>query len=170
MVIAEYWLACYLGRAWLWLQPSLRPAMEDLPDLCQRVAKGEQLPAGQLWEAQDFAVKVWWRAGLAVVLLIFPVIGLTAVLHPGHTGRNVGADVIAVLVCLGGVAAAQMTLLRFRANRTRDQMARTELTESVHSLPQGALGLPRRSDFWVMLTIAIALFAALFYAGSHSTH
>ena len=25
MVIAEYWLACYLGRAWLWLQPGLRP-------------------------------------------------------------------------------------------------------------------------------------------------
>jgi hypothetical protein len=59
----DYWLAGYFGQAWLWLSKGLRPLLGDLTGLCQAVARGEPLPAGQLWRAQDFAVRLWWRFG-----------------------------------------------------------------------------------------------------------
>ena len=59
----DYWLAGYFGQAWLWPSKGLRPLLGDLTGLCQAVARGEPLPAGQLWRAQDFAVRLWWRFG-----------------------------------------------------------------------------------------------------------
>src|SRR6266851_7877004 len=59
VVIVEYWLASYLGRAWLWLHKDLRPKLGELPGLCTMVAHRNSLGAGQLWRAQDFAVRVW---------------------------------------------------------------------------------------------------------------
>ena len=51
----EYWLADRFGRAWLRVHGSLRPLLGDLPLERARVARGETMPAGRLWLAQDFA-------------------------------------------------------------------------------------------------------------------
>ncbi len=167
-MIVEYWLAGWLGRAWLGLRKSLQLRSGELPGWCGAVARGESLPAGQLWRAQDFAVRVWWRFGMVAVMLTLLVIGIGAVLRPGRVGTDVGVGLIFGLACVMGVAGAQMVLLRYRADRTRRFVLRGGPKAAAQPLPPGAAGLPRWSDFWVMLVIALAVCAVFFYAAIHS--
>jgi len=169
-VIVEYWLASYLGRAWLWLHKDLRPKLGELPGLCTMVAHRNSLGAGQLWRAQDFAVRVWWRSGMTAIVLVLPVIGIGAALRPGRVGTDVGTGVLLGLVVLTGVALAQMGLLRYRADRTRSYLRRGGRQVGSEPLPPGAAGLPRWSDFWLMLLIAVAVFAILLFAATRSAH
>lgn len=167
-MIVEYWLASYLGRAWLWLHKGLRPKLGELPGLCALVANGNSLEAGQLWQAQDFAVRVWWRFGMTAIVLVLPIIGIGAALGPGRVGTDIGSDIILGLGALTGVALAQMGLLRYRADRTRFYLASGGWQAGGQPLPPGAAGLPRRADFWLMLLIALAAFAILLFAATRS--
>lgn len=169
-MLVEYWLAGHFGRAWLWLHRSLEPEFGVLPSQCTQVARGNTLPAEQLWRAQDFAVRVWWRFGMAVFLLIFPVIGLGAVLNPGPAGRDAGGGLIFGFGCVTGAALAQAGLIRYRSDRTRLSVIKSGPQGAGQPLPAGAPGLPRHADFWVMLVIACAVFAILLYAGTRSPH
>ncbi|MDX6395269.1 MAG: hypothetical protein QOJ73_6332 [Streptosporangiaceae bacterium] len=168
VVIVEYWLASYLGRAWLWLHKDLRPKLGELPGLCALVAHGNSLEAGQLWRAQDFAVRVWWRFGMTAIVLVLPIIGIGAAMRPGRVGTDIGSYIMLGLGALTGVALAQMGLLRYRADRTRFYLARAGWQAGGQPLPPGAAGLPRRADFWLMALIAVAAFAILLFAATRS--
>jgi hypothetical protein len=168
-VIVEYWLAGWFGQAWLGLRRGLRSRLAQMPGRCRDVARGESLAADQLWRVQDFAVRVWWRFGMAAVLLILPVGGVVALLQPGRVGTDVGTSLVFGLGCVMAVAGAQMALLRYRADRTRRHVLRGGPKAAGQPLPPGAAGLPRRSDFWVMLVISLAFCAVLISAAIHST-
>jgi hypothetical protein len=105
--MVDYWLAGYFGRAWLWLRKGLRPRLNDLTGLSQMVARGEPLPASQLWQAQDFAVRVWWRFGMASVLSMV-VVGIIAKAVAHGLVLDVAVGVVATLACLMAVAGAQV--------------------------------------------------------------
>ena len=54
-----------------------------MPGGCARVASGEQLSAQRLCQVQEFAARVWWRAGMAAFLLAFPIALALAASIPG---------------------------------------------------------------------------------------
>lgn len=164
----EYWLANRLGRVWLRLHKGLQPGLGAAPGECVMVARREPLAAERLWRAQDFAVRVWWRFGMVIFLLIFPLIAVGAATRPGRSGRDVLAALAAGLVCVAAVAMAQAGLLRYRSDRTRLYLLKAGPAAASQPLPPGAGGLPRRLDFWVMLVLALAVFAVLLYAGTRS--
>jgi len=166
----DYWLASRFGRAWLSLHKGLRPRLGDLPSECALVARGEPLPAGRLWRAQDFAVRVWARFGLVVFLPFLPVgIALSALRHVrGLADVLVGS--LLGMASLAGTAMAQGGMIRYRSDRTRLYLLRADQEATEKPLPRGSPGCPRRSDFWVMLLIAVVAYAILFYAGSGSDH
>lgn len=149
------------------LHKDLRSKLGDVPALCDLVAHGNSLAAGELWRAQDFATRAWARVGIVAVLAIFPVIGLGAALHPGRIGTDIGTTLIFSLGCLMGVALAQMGLLRYRADQTKSHMRRGGRQARGQPLPPGAGGRPRRSDFWVMLLIVV-VFGAMLFAAANS--
>jgi hypothetical protein len=162
--MVDYWLAGYFGRAWLWLRKGLRPRLNDLTGLSQMVARGEPLPASQLWQAQDFAVRVWWRFGMASVLSMV-VVGIIAKAVAHGLVLDVAVGVVATLACLMAVAGAQVFMLRYRSDRTRLYIRKAGGPAGEEPLPPGSPGLPRRSDFWLMLISAVTLFGILAIAG-----
>lgn len=169
-VMVEYWLACKLGRRWLSLHKGLRSALGELPGECALVACGQRLPAGRLYLAQGFAARVWWRAGMAVFLLVFPVLGAMAALSPGRIGMDVGVSLIFGLGCMAGVAMLQMGLLSFRSGQIRLYLLKAGPEGANEPLPAGSLGLPTRWDFWVMLVIGVVGLGILLYAGTRTAH
>lgn len=168
--MVEYWLASKLGLVWLSLHKGLRPTLGELPGECALVARGRSLPAGRLCRAQAFAARVWWRAGMVAVLLVLPVIGFGAALHPGRVGTDAGATIMAILICLAGVAMLQMGLLSFRSGLIRWYLLKAGPQAGEEPLPPGSLGRPTRWDFWAMLVIAVAAFGILLYAGTRTAH
>jgi hypothetical protein len=168
VVMAEYWLAGKFGRIWLGLHQSLRPLLGEFPAECARVAGGQSLPAGRLYRAQGFAARVWWRAGMVMVMLIFPVIGVTAALRPGRAGREVAASLIFGVGCLAGVAVLQMGMLSFRSGQVKTYLAKSGSTAWQVPMPSGSLGLSTRWDFWLVLLIGVTVFGVLLFAGIRS--
>ena len=168
--MVDYWLAGHFGRAWLRLHQGLRPALGEMPGECALVARGQPLAAGRLFRAQDFAVRVWWRFGMVSISMIFPLIGIIAVLHLGRAGRNAIADLMILVGCIATVSIAQMGLIRYRSSRIRFYLLKAGLQADEELLPPGAPGLPGRSDFWVTLVIAVAFFAIIFYASTRAGH
>jgi hypothetical protein len=158
--MVDYWLADYFGRAWLWVRKGLAPRLGHLAGLCQAVARGESLPAGQLWQAQDFAVRIWWRFGMASVLALV-VIGVTAKEVAQGAVLSAAVAVVATLLCFMAVAGAQVFMLRYRSDRTRLYLRKAGAAASEQPLPPGSPGLPRRSDFWLMLISALAVVGIL---------
>ena len=152
----DYWLAGYFGQAWLWLRKGLRPLLGDLTGLCQAVARAEPIPAGQLWRAQDFAVRVWWRFGMVSVLAML-VIGVIAKAAAHGPVLDVAVGVAVTLLCFMTVAGAQVLMIRYRSDRTRLYMSKADAGAGEQPLPPGSPGLPRRSDFWLMLISAVAI-------------
>jgi hypothetical protein len=169
-VMAEYWLADQFGRLWLNLHKSLRPSLGELPNECSCVARGQRLSAGRLYRVQSFAARVWWRAGMAAVLLTLPVIGLTAAVRPGRVGMDVAVSLVGGLGCLGGVAILQMGLLSFRSGQIELYLRKGDATAWDEPMPSGSLGLSTRWDFWVTLLIGMAVFGVLLFAGTRSAH
>jgi len=168
--MVEYWLAGKLGQVWLSVHKNLRSALGELPGECALVACGQRLPAGRLYRAQGFAARVWWRAGMAVCLLVFPVIGAMAAFSPGRIGTDVAVSLISGLGCLAGVAMLQMTLLSFRSGQIRLYLLKAGPQAANEPLPAGSLGLPKRWDFWAMLVIGVVGFGILLYAGTRTAH
>lgn len=169
VVLADYWVAGRLGRAWLAVPGAgrLRPAKRDLPGACLRLACGESLPAGLLVRVQEYATWLWWRLALAALLLFGPVIVAVAVAQ--HVRPAVDALVGAGLAegCVMMAALSVGGLIAFRCGRTRAYV-RARPGAAGELLPKGELGLPSRADFWVMTAIAVVVFALLAYAGLRS--
>jgi len=65
---------------------------------------------------------------------------------------------------------AQMGLIRYRSNRIRFYLLKAGPQADDEPLPPGAPGLPRRSDFWIMLVIAVTLFAIILYGSTRPGH
>jgi hypothetical protein len=163
-MIMEYWLAAFFAGSRLRLGLGRPAVVGELRDSCRAAASRRPLPARQLYQAQDFAVRVWWRFGMVAIVLLLPVIGITAAVRPGQAGLDVAVDVGGVLVCVTLVALALMGVIRFRSARTRHYLRKAGPEARDKPLPPGALGLPRPLDFWMLLTISGIVFLILFYA------
>lgn len=107
-----------------------------MPTACQALAEGDGVPAALTWRVQEFALRVWARFALVVVLPGFVATGVAAALHPAQAGRNWAAAIVGVLGTLMIVGLAQMGLLRYRADRTRryllEPVLRLALSDSRH--------------------------------------
>jgi len=167
---AEFWLADWFGRAWLRLHPSLRPRLADLPEECARVARGEQLSADRLWRAQDFAVRVWWRAAMTAMVLGFGVAAAVLVVSRGRIGTDLSVASVLVGAGLAGTAIAQAAWIRYRSSQNRRSWLAAGLAAREKPLPGSSEGRPRWFDFWLMLLIGSATFLILLYAGTRSGH
>jgi hypothetical protein len=55
----------------------------------------------------------------------------------------------------------------FRCGQTGLYLGQSAREVTEEPLPAGSLGLPSKWDFWIMLFIAVAVFAILAYAGLH---
>ncbi|MBO0834792.1 MAG: hypothetical protein J2P28_04630 [Actinobacteria bacterium] len=171
IVLIEFWLASWLGRVWLGMHASLRSALGDQPGECALVARGEQMPAGRLWRVQDFAVRVWFRFAMAVVLLLFPfgfALGLSSQLHL-HAAEAALTWLLYVMGCTIMASIAMFGLIRYRSNQNQLRWTKG-LSSEDEPLPQGSDGLPRKSDFWLATLLAAAAFLILLYAGTRSPH
>lgn len=166
----DYWLAGRMGRVWLWARPSLRAPLGDMPAACDALASGETVVAARTWRIQEFAVRVWARFAIVVILPAFAVIGAAAATQPGQIGRDVVAAIVGVLGVLMIIGLAQMGLLRYRADRTRRYLRQANPQAASEPLPNGIAGHPSRYDFWVMLAIALAACAIVWFASSRSPH
>jgi hypothetical protein len=166
-LMIDYWLAGRFGNVWLGLHKGLRSRIGTMPGECALVASGEQLSAQRLYEVQDFAMRVWWRAGMVALLLTAPIaLGLTASI-PGAAGTDIGTSVMAVGACLATAAILEMGLLSVRCGQSRLYLGKSAREASEEPLPAGSLGLPSKLDFWAMLFIAVAMFAIMAYAATH---
>lgn len=163
----DYWLAGRFGHVWLRLHKALRSTSGELPAECVLVAGGQRLSAERLYRVQSFAARVWWRAGMATfVVLVLAGFGLTA-LFPDRVGTDIGVGLVIGAVCGAATAMAQMGLLSFRAGQTRLHLLRAGSHPAPEPMPDGSLGLPRRWDFWLMLSVALGACGILSYAGLH---
>jgi hypothetical protein len=166
-LMVDYWLAGRFGNVWLRLHKALRATLGELPGECALVASGEPLSARRLYQVQDFAARVWWRAGMAVFVLGGPVgIGLVA-LFPGRVGTDVGVSVLLAAGCFAGASMLQMGLISFRAGQVKLYTQSSASQGADEPVPAGSLGLPSTWDFWVMLVVALGTFGILAYAGLH---
>jgi hypothetical protein len=107
-MLLDYCVAASYGRAWLALRRGLglRPAGTDLPGLCSRVAHGEQLTAGDLRKAQNFAVAMWMRSALIVIVAVV-VIGVVA---KEASARNAAPSAVVGLVLASALYTGLATL------------------------------------------------------------
>ena len=167
-MLMDYWLACYLGRAWLLLRSilHLRSVNEGLPEACRQVASGDGIPASMLFIAQDFAVRVWWRVGMAAILLVFPVIGVTAALRPGRVGTDISVAITFGLASVAAVAVGQAGMIRYRSYQTRRSLWTPHDKPQANPALSGMNGQPHKADFWVMSAFALGVSAILIYAGT----
>ena len=110
---------------------------------------------------------MWFGFGMAAILAAGIFGALSAPLSNG-VFRNTVLGFGYFLVCVMGFSLAEMGMLRYRADRTRADMLKGRPGAGREPLPPGAAGLPRRSDFWVMLGIAVAVFVVLLAAATHS--
>ena len=165
-MLVEYWLADRFGRVWLRWHGSLRPVLGDLPGECARVARGEPLPAGRLWRAQDFAVRVWWRFGMVVCLLLFPCGFALGVLRHVHVVATVMISVFYGLGCVTGVAVGEAAMIRYRSNQNKLAWPAAGSSAQDEPLPRWSDGSPRKADFWAIVLLMGALFLILLYAGT----
>ena len=166
----EYWLAAHLGRTWLRIHPGLQSRLGHLPQRCAAVARGEQIPAAELWQVQDFAVRVWWRLAMALIVVCILVVGMAAALGPGPAGRDSAAALIAAIGGFGIAALPQAGMIRYRSDRTRLYMRRHGTQSEILPPPSDNAGTPRRADFWIVLTITLVIYAVLLAAGLPSGH
>jgi hypothetical protein len=166
-LLMEYRLACYLGRAWDRLGGRRGRARGRGAAVCEAVARGDSsLPAGDLGAAQEFAARMWLVAGFACVIAILAV-AMVAEALPRGGWRDALADSLFGFGLVVAVSLAQMGMISYRRNQTTRYFLR--LGPEAAAKPSGACrGLPRRSDFWLMLVIALAGSMLIFCADMHS--
>jgi hypothetical protein len=165
-VMLEYWLASKFGQLWLHLHKSLGSVLGEMPGECALFARGHQFSADRLYRVQRFAASVWWRVGMVAVALLFPVIGISALVRPGRAGTDVAVGIMILPVGVAAIAMLQMGLLSFRSGQIRWYLVKAGPHAADEPLPPGSLGLPTRWDFWVMLIVAVTVFGILLYAGT----
>jgi hypothetical protein len=164
-VLVDYWLAGHLGRLWLRLRKSMRPERRDLPGLCASLARGGALPARTLSRVEDFAATIWLWASLTPTICF--IVGALAAkaLSGGAIPFAIAAGFGSALLLLLGIAAAQVATARYRGNRVRLYLSRADRSAGALPLPPGSPGLPRRSDFWIALTLAVIVGAVILVSG-----
>jgi hypothetical protein len=167
-VMVQFWMAGRLGKAWLALRPGLRANLGELPGDCALVALGKPLSADRLWRVQDFAVRVWWRFGMASWLMFFPVLGIEALLRPGRIGTDVGVVLGFAMACAATASMAQAGMIRYQSMRVMQYLLEADPQAESEPLPRDAPGSPRPYDFWVMLAIAVGVFGIMLYAATRS--
>ena len=165
----DYRFVCWFGGTWLAVRRrvGLREVWDGLPELCCRVARQEPLSARGLRMAEDFAFEMWWRSAM-VVFITFFVIGLAAnaLLH-GAALDAVDGLVLALVFCMA-VACLQAVMAVVRAGATSAYLRRAGPDALELPLPAGALGVPRRWDFWAAVAAGCTMCAILSYAGLHA--
>jgi hypothetical protein len=165
----DYWFASWFGRIWLAARrrAGLRELSPGLPALCARVARGEQLSAGELGMAEDFATAMWWRSAMVAVIAL-GVIGVAAkgLLHGAALDAIDG--LVLILGLYTAIALLQAVMAFARAAGNKAYLRRAGPGASQQPLPAGELGAPSRWDFWAVLVVGAALCAVIGYAGLHN--
>jgi hypothetical protein len=164
-VLVDYWLAGHLGRVWLRLRKSMRPERGDLPALCASVAHGATLSARTLYRVEDFAVTIWvWACATPIVCLLVGAVAASA-LSGSRIPVGIVAGIGSALLLLFALAAAQIPTALYRGGRVRLYLSKADLSAGALPLPPGSPGLPRRSDFWTALTLAVIVGGIIIIAG-----
>jgi hypothetical protein len=164
-VLVDYWLAGHLGRLWLRLRKGMRSERGDLPGLCASVARGAMLPARTLSRVEDFAATIWlWTS---VIPMVFFLVGAVAAkaLSGGAIPFAIAAGFGSALLLLFGIAGAQIATAQYRGIRVRLYLSRADRSAGALPLPPGSPGLPRRSDFWIALALAVIVGAVILISG-----
>jgi len=171
MVLVEFWLAGWFGRAWLRLHSSLRPLLGDLPAACALVERGKPMPAGRLWRALDFAVRALWRSSMAVGPLFLPLVILLGISVPlwRRLAETALTWLLYTIIGAAIVGLAQAGLIRYRSNQNRRWWSKGKSSPE-EPLPSSSDGLPRRSDFWLATLLAVTACLILGYASTRSSH
>ncbi len=107
---------------------------------------------------------------MAAALLLFPVIGVGAVLRPGRIGTDIGVGIMFAALGAAAISMSQMGLLSYRAGRTGRYLLERDAQAGSEPLTPYDAGWPTRYDFWVMLCIALAVSGILVFAGTRSPH
>jgi hypothetical protein len=164
-VLVDYWLAGHLGREWLRLRKSMRSDRGDLPALCESVARGAILPARTLSRVEDFAATIWlWTSGTPMVCFLVGAVAAKA-LSGGAIPFGIAAGVGSALLLLFAIAGAQIATALYRGGRVRLFLNKADGSAGALPLPPGSPGLPRRSDFWIALTLAVIVGGVILIAG-----
>jgi hypothetical protein len=163
-MVINFWLAARFGRIWLRLHKGLRPALGQMPGECMRVARGEPIAAGRVLQAEDFAVLVWWRAGMAVCAL-FVVAPVAAFTISGPVGRDIASSDAFVVGGLAVLATSQMGYLRIKYYRLQSYLSKAGPDASDRPVEPAAPGRPRPADFWVMIVVPLSAYGFLLFAG-----
>lgn len=82
--------------------------------------------------------------GLSITLL-----GLFALIRPGHTGKMIGDSLSGIFVALMLAALAQVPVQRYSSFATMRGVYRMLGHATTRPLPSGSRGLPKRRDFWL---------------------
>lgn len=169
-MLVQFWIAGRAGRLWLAARPGLRPTHGEFPELCLQVSRGADLPAGRLFLAADFAVRVWFRFG-AVVLLAGAAL-ITAVLVSSQSSPAVAAGVtlIAVTGFIAAFSTAMMGMIRYRADRVRLYLRLAEQAAADEVLPARAPGRPQPGDFWTVLLLMLLASGFIAILAVNSAH
>lgn len=161
----DYQLAAWVGRAWRAASPGFGDARTC--DNCGRIARGEQLTAVDLLQAQEFTVRILWRAGMVLQATLFPVIGVSAILQPGpETRAALGPVLILAPGILAWTLALAMVPVRLRANATRAYVDKERRWDAEGELPTEHNGVPHWTDFWIAVVASALLFTALLHFAS----
>jgi len=112
-----------------------------------------------------FGARMWFVAGLAGAVMIV-VVGLLAEAIPRGGWRDgVGYALLGVSL-LSVVSLSQMGMISYRRNQTSRYVVRGGPAAAAR--PSGARrGLSRRTDFWLILAIAVVGSVLIYYAKSH---
>ncbi|SRR5258708_26747214 len=162
----EYSVASIVGHVWSALRRSLDSEIDDLSAISLKIAHGEQVSAEELWIAQDFAARAWVRAGFSsMVLMAITVVPIAAL--PSRNVRDIALVMPAILLVMAVVALAEAGILRVRSLYTKSYMLTVDPDSAREQLPAHSLGAPSKLDFWVVLTISLALCSVMLYAGLH---
>jgi hypothetical protein len=165
-LLIDYWLAGQVGRAWDRLRPGRGRTRGRGPAACDAVARGDRaIPAGDLVAAQEFAARMWFVVGLACLAVVFAV-ALPAEALPRGGWRDALADGLLAPGLLAVTSLSQMGLISYRRNQTSRYVLRGGPAAAAR--PSGARrGLPRRTDFWLILAIAIAVSVFIYYVRTY---
>ena len=165
-MLVEFYLAAHLGRVWLRLHPALKQRLGDGPNVCMTAAVDREINPASLWRAQEFAVRVWWRAAMASLVVFFPV--EVAIVAPLPPSSRIGGLLIGILTLLWAAVAmtamVQMMISRYRADQTALYIAKG----GTKPLDGYENGYPTPYDFFVGTGIAVIVAGLLGYAGLHS--
>jgi hypothetical protein len=165
-MLVEFYLAAQLGRIWLRLHPALKQSWGDGPDVCLMAAADRGINPAPLWRAQEFAVRGWWRAAMAsMVMFVPPVVAISLILGPKSRleGRLIGSLGL-LSVALFMTAMVQAMISRYRA----DQTARYIAKGGTKPLDGYENGYPTKYDFSLGTGLAVIVAGVLGYAGLHS--